>query len=143
MLARESHIHRKHHVVDFRGLPRTLLEAAVDLGEEIIHGRAHALGEGTVFDALASFSGSRAQLLQPYAFVERVGLLREHRPQRGIALHAALKEILFLLDALHHVLDDILILASQATKLAHLFVDARNAAVEYRARARSQGMNLG
>src|SRR5207302_1697746 len=43
----------------------------------------------------------------------------------------------------HHVLDDILILASQATKLAQLFVDTRNAAVEYRPRARSQGTNFG
>src|ERR1700681_2095036 len=137
MLARESDIHREHHVVDFRCLPPTLLEAAVDLGEEITHGRAHALGEWTVFDALARFSGSRAQLLQSDAFVERVGVLREHRPQRGIALHAALEKVLLLLDALQHVLDDILILASQATKLAQLFVDTHDAAVKYGARARS------
>src|SRR5438477_13105789 len=110
MLARESNIHREHHLVDLRCLPPTLLEATMDLGEEIIHGRAHALGEGTGFDALASLAGSRAKLLQPDAFVERVGLLREHRPQSGLALHAAPEELLLLLDALHHGLDDILIL---------------------------------
>ena len=44
---------------------------------------------------------------------ELVGLLREHGAQRGEAREPALEELLLLAHALHHVRDDVLVLAAQ------------------------------
>ena len=57
-----------------------------------------------------------------------VRLLREHGAQRGVALQPALEELLLLAHALHHVLDDVLVLAAQRAQLGELLGDARSAA---------------
>ena len=83
-----------------------------------------------------------AQRLEADRLVEGGRLLREHRAQRRVALHSAFEGLLLLLDSLHHVLDDVLVLAAQAPKLGELLLDAGDARVENRAHVRGEHANL-
>src|SRR5579864_8304633 len=142
VLLGEASVHRFHHVMDFQGLLGAFLEVTPDRGKEIAHRYADPLGEGAGLDTLARCTGGLAQRLQADRLVERVRLLRENRSQRAVPLHAALEQILLLLDALHHVLDDVLVLAAQAAQLQKLLLDAGAASIENRAYRRSKGGNL-
>ena len=51
---------------------------------------------------------------------EVVRVLREHRAQRRVAREPALEQLLLFLDARHHVLDDVLVLAAQRDQLGEL-----------------------
>ena len=66
-----------------------------------------------------------AQRLEPDDVEQRVGLLGEHRAQRAEALHAAVEDLLVLVDARHHVSDDVLILPAQLAQIRELLGDAR------------------
>ena len=143
VLVGEARVHRLHHVVDLEGLLRALLDVAAYRGEKVAHRRSHALGERAVLDALARSAGGFAQRLESDRLIERIRLLREYRSQRGIALHPALEQILLLLDPLHHVFDDVLVLAAQAAELRELLLDAGTARVENRAHRRGERANLG
>ena len=55
----------------------------------------------------------------------------------------ALEQLLFLAHALHHVLDDVLVLAAQRAELGQLLGDAVLPGVEERADARGERLHLG
>ena len=96
-----------------RRLPRGGREVAVDVAEELVHRAAHAARERAVLDVPARAAGVRAQRLEADVVEQVVGLLREHVAQRGEAREPALEQLLLRAHALHHVADDVLVLAAQ------------------------------
>ena len=121
--------------MDFPGLSGALLQAAVDARKKVVHRRAHAFGERAGLYALARIRRGFAQGFQADALVECGSLLREHGSDCRIALHSPLEHVLFLLNPLHHVFDDVLVLAAQAPKLGELLVDAGDSVGENRPHA--------
>ena len=105
--------------------------------EEVAHRVAHALGERAVLDAPRVRPALARSASRPMLSNSVVGLLREDVAQRRVAREAALEQLLLLAHAVHHVLDDVLVLAAQRAQLGELLVDAGDARVEDR-RARSR-----
>src|SRR4029453_5307278 len=104
---------------------------------------AHALRERAALDAAARAAGIRPQRLEADHIEQRVRMLREPGSQRGEPLQSALEQLLFLGRAIHHVLDDILVLSAKGAELRELFGDARLPRFEQRADASEERPQLG
>ena len=111
--------------------------------EEVAHRLADALGERALLDLAAGRSGVGPQRRKADVVEQLVRLLGEHRAQRGLAGEPALEGLLFLADAVHHVADDVLVLAAQRAQLGELHGDARLARVEQRPGAGRERGDLG
>ena len=144
VLLGEARVHRLHHVVDLGAAPPGARRnrARIVAKNSFIAPRTPLVkGLPSIWRRVRARVG--AQRIEADHVEELVRLLREHGAQRGEPLQAALEELLLLAHALHHVLDDVLVLAAQRAELGQPARRCRAAARRAARARRRERLHLG